>query len=249
MLRCPGQDRRYWKPEDVSDVACANCGMVLEFLKTDAIRRCPNCGTRVVNPAVSLGCARWCSHARECLGFDPASLPPAESDQNSLAQRLLGAVKAEFGGDSPRVEHAMRVLDYAEQLLAREGGEPRIVIAAALLHDIGIPAAERKHGSSAPKYQELEGPPIARAILQREGFKPADIDHICRIVGSHHSAGDVDTLEFRIVYDADWLVNLPEACAQADADELEKAVGRIFRTQTGRELARRLYIGREARGD
>ena len=71
MQKCPGQDTRYWKPSDVHEVKCGKCGELVEFFKTDGARRCPGCGARVVNPAVSMGCAQWCKHARECLGFDP----------------------------------------------------------------------------------------------------------------------------------------------------------------------------------
>ena len=47
-----------------------------------------------------------------------------------------------------------------------------VVRAAAVLHDIGIREAERKHGSSAGKYQEVEGPPIARRILEKLSVDP-----------------------------------------------------------------------------
>jgi len=39
------------------------------------------------------------------------------------------------------------------------------VIPASILHDVGIKAAEEKHGSSAGHFQELEGPEIARKIF------------------------------------------------------------------------------------
>ena len=70
MQKCPGQDTQRWKPSDVSEVRCAGCGYAVEFFKTDGLRRCPKCGTRVVNPRVSLGCAAWCSHADTCVGPD-----------------------------------------------------------------------------------------------------------------------------------------------------------------------------------
>ena len=49
-----------------------------------------------------------------------------------------------------------------------------MVRAAAILHDIGIHEAERKHGSSSGRLQELEGPPIARAILEASNVDLAD---------------------------------------------------------------------------
>jgi len=242
MQRCPGQDTRYWRPEDVSEVECGGCGEVVEFFKTDGSRRCPGCGLRVVNPAVGLGCAQWCDHARACLGFDPAAAGAEGEGAQSVADALIEEVKAAFGEDRRRIAHALRVLDYAERMLAREGGEARVVIAAALMHDIGIKRAEEVHGSPAARFQEIEGPPIAREILSRLGLGEEAIEHVCRIVGSHHSAGDIDTPEFRIVWDADWLVNIPEEFPDAGHDEMKRLIDGVFRTETGAQMARALLL-------
>ena len=113
-----------------------------------------------------------------------------------------------------------------------------IVKAAAILHDIGILEAECKYNSSAGKYQEIEGPPIAREILQKCGLDETIIEDICKIIANHHSAKDIDTLEFRIVWDADWLVNFPEEYPDADNEERQKLIDKIFKTDKGRELAK-----------
>ncbi len=162
-------------------------------------------------------------------------------DENKIMQ----AMREQFGADRKRIAHALAVFRRAKRLLEREGGCRDVVVAAALLHDIGIPEAERKHGSSAPKYQELEGPPIARRILERLQILDAeDIEHVCRIVGSHHSGGDVDTTELNIVWDADWLVNFRDIhpCefgtdCKTRGKQCMKRFDKIFRTATGRKLA------------
>jgi HD superfamily phosphodiesterase len=234
MQKCPGQDTRYWGTKDVSEAPCGRCGFLVEFFKTDGARRCPGCGARVVNPRLSLGCAQWCEHARECLGFDPKALLGAAQEQESLAERLMGAMRAQFGADRKRVTHALRVLDQAEDLLRQEGGDPRVVIAAALLHDIGIQEAERQHGSSAPQFQEQEGPPIARRILQSLNVDAPTAEHVCRIVGSHHSGGQVETLEFAIVWDADWIVNISEEPEAYDRSRIDELVANVFKTAAGK---------------
>jgi len=68
-LRCPGQDQRFWKPEDIFEVACPFCGHDIEFWKDDPTRPCDQCGRIVRNPKIDLGCAKWCPHAQECLGI------------------------------------------------------------------------------------------------------------------------------------------------------------------------------------
>jgi len=68
MPKCPGQDSRFWKPDDVYEYPCVYCGAKIEFFKDDLRRRCPECGKYVVNPKNDLGCAEWCKFGPECLG-------------------------------------------------------------------------------------------------------------------------------------------------------------------------------------
>lgn len=155
---------------------------------------------------------------------------------------LIDEMKDVFGEDRKRIVHALSVLNYAEQIQNKEGGDPMIVKAAAILHDIGIHQAEYKYGSSAGRYQEIEGPPIAEQILRRNNFPAQAVEHICRIVANHHSAKDIDTIEFRIVWDADWLVNIPEEFQNKDKNKLRNIVNKVFKTKHGYEIACALFI-------
>ena len=168
--------------------------------------------------------------------------------KNQDRERLIVSMKEYFGEDQRRIDHTLQVLGYAEQILAQENADRGVVQAAAILHDIGIPEAERKHGSSAGKYQEIEGPPIARKILEEHDLDRETIDHVCRIVANHHSARDIDTPEFRIVWDADWLVNMAPQAQKSEPKEVEEKIERIFKTEEGKRIAYRLFIEREAGG-
>jgi len=79
--RCPGQDTRFWRPEDIFTVPCATCKAPLEFFKDESSRRCPRCGERTQNPRLSFGCAQWCEHAEECLGFVKPKKSAAPADK------------------------------------------------------------------------------------------------------------------------------------------------------------------------
>jgi putative nucleotidyltransferase with HDIG domain len=161
MIRCPGQDQRFWKPEDIFEVACPGCSAAIEFFKDEPKLKCRKCGQIVVNPKIDLGCAEWCQYGEQCLGVSTTKYT------SFMRDTLLDEMKKVFAEDQKRIEHALAVLNYAEQIQAVEGGDPLIVRAAAILHDIGIHEAERKYGSSAGKYQEAEGPPIAKEILSK----------------------------------------------------------------------------------
>jgi hypothetical protein len=67
---CPGQDTRFWKPDDIFEIVCPSCGAKVEFFKDDANRRCPGCGRGFPNPKLNEGCAKWCKFADKCLGLN-----------------------------------------------------------------------------------------------------------------------------------------------------------------------------------
>ncbi len=236
MVRCPGQDLRFWKPEDIFEVQCPGCGGTVEFFKDEPKLKCRKCEQMVVNPKIDLGCAEWCQYAEQCLGVNVAK------NLRVMREKLIEEMKNVFGDDQKRIEHALAVLDYAEQIQNIEGGDPLIVRAAAILHDIGIHEAERKYSSSAGKYQEIEGPPIAEEILKRFDISAEAVEHICRIIASHHSAKDIDTTEFRILWDADWLANIPTEFANASNEKLQEIIDKKLKTDEGRRLAAELFV-------
>jgi hypothetical protein len=235
MLRCPGQDQRFWKPEDIFEVECSNCGKTVEFFKDEPKLKCRNCGHLVINPKVDLGCAEWCQYAEQCVGVDRENL-------GSMCDQLINQMKNIFGSDTKRINHALSVLNFAEKIQAAEGGDALIVKASAILHDIGIHEAERKYNSSAGKYQEIEGPPIAEKILKSCNIPAGTIEHICRIIANHHTAKNIDTTEFRIIWDADNLVNLQEEFKDANRERIERIIKKVFKTSTGHRMASEILI-------
>ena len=236
MVRCPGQDQRFWKPEDIFDVRCPGCGQIVEFFKDEPKLKCRGCGRSVDNPKIDLGCAEWCQYAEQCLGVSPGE------PVNVIRDRLIDEMKEVFAKDQKRIEHALNVLKYAEQIQAAEGGDPLVVKAAAILHDIGILQAESEYGSSIGRYQELLGPSIAEGILKRCNLEPETIEHICKIIANHHSAKDIDTPEFRIIWDADRLVNIQVDFANASEEKLQEIIDKTFKTCKGRQIAVETFI-------
>jgi hypothetical protein len=188
----------------------------------------------IINPKIDLGCAQWCQHAEQCLGV-------TLNQVTLMRDKLIKEMKDVFGLDQKRINHALSVLDYAEQIQTVEGGDPFVVKAAGILHDIGIHEAERKHGSAAGIYQEIEGPPIAEAILKRYLLSVHDIEHVCKIIANHHSAKDIDTLEFRILWDADWLVNLQDEPPDLSIEQWTSRINKIFKTATGKQIAQQKF--------
>ncbi len=159
---------------------------------------------------------------------------------------FLSAVRAAmeqcFGADQRRIDHALQVSRYAGKLLPYIEADPVLTLTSAYLHDIGIHEAERKHGSNAGNWQELEGPPIASAILAELGAECRFIELVAEIVGNHHTSCAVDSAEFRIIWDADALVNFAEVLPAKSAEQVEALLRRHMVTEAGFQIARKLFL-------
>ena len=146
-------------------------------------------------------------------------------------------------GDARRIQHFLKVHAYAALIGRLEGLSPdiqEILEAAAILHDIGIHAAEEKHGSSAGKYQEIEGPAPAREILTAlGGFSPAFIDRVCFLIAHHHTYKNLDGPDYQILLEADFLVNAYED--QLSAQAIRSFRDQVFRTASGCMLLDTIY--------
>ncbi|MFC1886973.1 HD domain-containing protein, partial [Thermodesulfobacteriota bacterium] len=119
-----------------------------------------------------------------------------------------------------------------------------IVLSAAFLHDIGIKEAEKKHQSTAARYQEEYGPPIARGILLKLSAETKLIEEVCDIVGHHHHPRENETVNFKCLYDADLITNLEEQQKEKlkTSEHIDKIIEKSFLTQSGRDLAKKILI-------
>ncbi len=147
-----------------------------------------------------------------------------------------------YFGDPKRIQHFVKVHSFAKQIGISErlDNDTMFVLeAAALVHDIGIKPAEEKYGSCSGKLQEQEGPAAAEAMLLSLGFPRKYLDRICYLVGHHHTYTDIDGIDYQILVEADYLVNLYEdQCSQAG---IKTAYQNIFRTDSGKLLCRMIY--------
>lgn len=166
------------------------------------------------------------------------------SDENSieLLVQVRLAMETYFAADQRRIEHALQVADHCRELLQFIDAEPVLTLCAAYLHDIGIPESERKYGQCTGKQQELEGPPVARDLLQALGHETDFIDNVCLLIANHHTPAGVDSPEFRILWDADGLVNLSEVLEGKQPEEVVRILHKSLVTESGYRRARDLYL-------
>lgn len=145
-------------------------------------------------------------------------------------------------GDARRTQHFLKVHQLARFIGIKErldSDTQTALEAAALVHDIGIHLAEEQFGRCDGKLQEALGPEPARQMLQRLQFDPVIIERVCYLVGHHHTYSQIDGLDYQILVEADFLVNLYEdGCGWA---AVQAAYENIFRTESGRKVCETMY--------
>ena len=159
-----------------------------------------------------------------------------------IIRQVVAAMIDYFQDDVRRVAHALKVYGYAQAIAANEQMDSAQLVAletAAVLHDIGIHEAERLHGSSAGPFQELEGPPVARKILEKLRCDGELNARVCYLVGHHHSYDQIDGIDFQILVEADFLVNIEEDGLSQDAVRIIRK--KYFKTASGTGILTRLY--------
>lgn len=159
-----------------------------------------------------------------------------------MLQKLYHAMIAFDRGDARRIQHFIKVHSLARQIGLGEGltGDALMTLeAAAIVHDIGIHAAEEKYGYNNGKLQEEFGAPLAERLLRELGFPDEITARVAYLVGHHHTYAEIDGLDYRILVEADFLVNLYED--GADEQTIRTAYDRMFKTETGRALCRDMF--------
>ena len=147
-----------------------------------------------------------------------------------------------YSGDPKRIQHFMKVHAFAKLIAEKENLSENAVFVieiAALVHDIGIKNAEIKYHSSMGKYQEKEGPSEAKKLLEALNIDAQIIDRVCYLVGHHHTYKAIDGIDYQILVEADFLVNIYEdSLPQSSAISV---LYKIFKTKCGIKLLRTIY--------
>jgi len=147
-----------------------------------------------------------------------------------------------YRGDSHQIQHFAKVHTYSRLIGTLEGLDEETMITlemAALVHDVGIKAGMEKYGRGNGKIQEELGPAIAEELLTGLGVDPDRVARISYLVGHHHTYTNVEGLDYRILLEADFLVNLHEE--KEPMEGIVKAYNEIFRTEAGKKIVKTMF--------
>ncbi|EPR12761.1 HD domain-containing protein [Ruminiclostridium papyrosolvens] len=148
-----------------------------------------------------------------------------------------------FKKDVKRINHTLKVYSFCNTIGTLEqlnDKELLIVSLSGILHDIGIKEAEKKYNSSAGPYQEKEGPAIAKEIMNKYDIDTYTIERVCYIIGHHHSYKKIDGVDFQILVEADFLVNIYED--EMDQNAINTVRSKYFKTKTGSAILEDMYL-------
>ena len=147
-----------------------------------------------------------------------------------------------YRGDAKRIQHFCKVHSYAKLIAETENVDKKCLFtieAAALTHDIGIHFCEEKYGDCNGKLQEKEGPAIAEKLLRKLGFEQEVSERVQYLIAHHHTYHNIDGLDYQILVEADFLVNLFEDNLSKEA--ALNAYQNIFKTETGKRICKEMF--------
>ena len=147
-----------------------------------------------------------------------------------------------YRGDPARIQHFIKVHSFAKLIGEEEHLDEKLLYileAAAYVHDIGIRPAEAKFGRCDGKLQEQEGPAEAEKMLKSLGFEQDVIERVSYLVGHHHTYTDIDGMDYQILVEADFLVNILEDGLAKEA--ALQAYQNIFKTESGKNICQEMF--------
>lgn len=162
--------------------------------------------------------------------------------EEKLKQLYLAMWKWD-AGDAQLIQHFAKVHSFARLIGTCEGLDEKtlyLLETEALMHDIGIIPARREFGNGRGKNQEKVSDPLVREMLGGLGFDPEIIERTAFVVCHHHTYDAIDGIDYQILVEADFLVNLFEEGEPREA--VEAARNKIFKTETGKKLLDEMFL-------
>lgn len=161
----------------------------------------------------------------------------------NMLNKLDMAMIELYKGDSRRIQHFCKVHSYARLIAQMENVDYKtlfIIETAALTHDIGIHTCEEKYGECGGRLQEKEGPALAKELLERLGFETDISERVQYLIAHHHTYSNIDGIDYQILVEADFLVNMYEDGVSKDA--VLKAYNNIFKTKYGKYICKDMFL-------
>lgn len=157
---------------------------------------------------------------------------------NNIITKMIDYSK----GNKHDIAHFLKVYTYARMIGEMENlgeKEQKTLEIAAVIHDIACPLCREKYGNTNGNNQEKESPKLVENFLKDIPISQEMKNRINYLVSHHHTYTNVNGLDYRILLEADFLVNADESGMSETA--IRNARERIFETGTGKNLLTSIY--------
>jgi len=154
------------------------------------------------------------------------------------------------------VPHLHAAIFYMKELLAHEGGDPRILLPAIYLHDIGYAGMLNEDYSydenkKVKKDHMIIGARVAKQLLIDIGeFSEDEIGKISELISIHDNLSEIKGQDAQLVFEADSLaqIDIDNVTPTFDKNSYSKFIDHfknervpIFKTKTGLKYLRQLF--------
>mgnify|MGYP000554928569 FL=1 len=172
-----------------------------------------------------------------------SAVQSAVTQNINMLNKLHMAMIELYKGDSRRIQHFCKVHSYARLIAQMENMDEKTLFTietAALTHDIGIHICEEKYGECGGRVQEKEGPALAKKLLEKLEFETDISERVQYLIAHHHTYSNIDWIDYQILVEADFLVNMYEDNLSKEA--VLKAYDSIFKTEYGKKICKDMYL-------
>lgn len=155
---------------------------------------------------------------------------------------LISKIIRHYDGRLSDIHHTMAVYSFALTIARGEKADSKtmeIIEASSILHDIACPLCRKKYGDVDGKHQETESPGLVREFLKDTGYTDDFIERMAFLTGHHHTVTGIDSLDWQILVEADYLVNAYEM--NLGIDNIKNTYEKVFRTATGKAMLKDIY--------
>ena len=155
-----------------------------------------------------------------------------------IMQKMIGI----SDGNIHDIDHFIRVWTFAKTIgeLEKLDEETQYILeVAAVTHDIACPLCREKYGNTNGKHQEEEGARLVREFLLETGMENAQIERVAYLVGHHHTFKGIDSLDWQILVEADYIANASEN--HYSSQRIQNFLENIMRTDSGRKITRSVF--------
>ena len=160
-----------------------------------------------------------------------------------MISKILEKMLRYSDGNIHDIDHLIRVWTYAKtigELESLDDNTQLILEVAAITHDIACPMCREKYGNTNGKHQEEEGTRMVKDFLLDTGLKSEQIDRVAFLVGHHHTFNCIDSPDWQILVEADYIANASEN--GYSKQNIQNFMNTIVNTKSGKMLIEDIFL-------